>query len=201
MHQQAYIFVLFGTLKYKNGQNRAFLVFSSLKNGCSFYIHFWAFSMVFLADFPGSYAIHYNRAANFTARTTKKIPKLQKKFSEVPEKISRGSMKSFGLCHEIIWPVILKSFGLSQDLPLSQNGPIGLRVIQDNQRPFLSKKAILRKPVLLQLERNLKFRRIQIVIITGIHRCFQCHSRRQVGKGNCDEVWSFRSHILQCALA
>ena len=31
-------------------------------------------------------------------------------------------MKSFGLCHEIIWPVILKSFGLSQDLPLSQNG-------------------------------------------------------------------------------
>ena len=24
-------------------------------------------------------------------------------------------MKSFGLCHEIIWPVILKSFGLSQD--------------------------------------------------------------------------------------
>ena len=152
-------------------------------------------------------------------------------------------MKSFGLCHEIISPVILKSFGLSQDLPLSQNGqnlrrgelgnrakridganganeangasgrwgrlswpsrfigPIGLRVIQDNQRPFLSKKAILRKPVLLQLERNLKFRRIQIVIITGIHRCFQCHSRRQVGKGNCDEVWSFRSHILQCALA
>ena len=31
-------------------------------------------------------------------------------------------MKSFGLCHEIISPVILKSFGLSQDLPLSQNG-------------------------------------------------------------------------------
>ena len=30
--------------------------------------------------------------------------------------------KSFGLCHEIISPVILKSFGLSQDLPLSQNG-------------------------------------------------------------------------------
>ena len=25
-------------------------------------------------------------------------------------------MKSFGLCHEIISPVILKSFGLSQDL-------------------------------------------------------------------------------------
>ena len=97
-------------------------MFSSLKNGCSFCFHFWAVSMVFLADFPGSYAIHYNRAANFTARTTKKIPKLQKKFSEVPAKISRGSMKSFGLCHEIISPVILKSFGLSQDLPLSQNG-------------------------------------------------------------------------------
>ena len=31
-------------------------------------------------------------------------------------------MKSFSLCHEIIPPVILKSFGLSQDLPLSQNG-------------------------------------------------------------------------------
>ena len=60
--------------------------------------------------------------ANFTARTTKNFPKLQKKFPEVPEKISRGSMKSFGLCHEIISPVILKSFGLSQDLPLSQNG-------------------------------------------------------------------------------
>ena len=78
--------------------------------------------MVFLTDFSGSYAIQYNRAANFTARTTKKIPKLQKKFSEVPAKISRCSMKSFGLCHEIISPVILKSFGLSQDLPLSQNG-------------------------------------------------------------------------------
>ena len=33
-------------------------------------------------------------------------------------------MKSFGLCHEIISPVILKSFGLSQDLPLSQNGHV-----------------------------------------------------------------------------
>ena len=31
-------------------------------------------------------------------------------------------MKSFSLCHEIIPPVVLKSFGLSQDLPLSQNG-------------------------------------------------------------------------------
>ena len=31
-------------------------------------------------------------------------------------------MISFGLCHEIIPPVVLKSFGLSQDLPLSQNG-------------------------------------------------------------------------------
>ena len=31
-------------------------------------------------------------------------------------------MKSFSLCHEIILPVVLKSFGLSQDLPLSQNG-------------------------------------------------------------------------------
>ena len=116
------IFVLFGTLKYKNGQNRAFLVFSNLKNGCSFCFHFWAFSMVFLPDFPGSYAMQYNRAANFTAKTTKKIPKLQKKFLGVPAKISRCSMNSFGLCHEIIWPVILKSFGLSQDLPLSQNG-------------------------------------------------------------------------------
>ena len=115
-------FVLFGTLKYKNGQNRAFLVFSSLKNGSSFCFHFWAFSMVFLPDFPGSYAMQYNRAANFTARTTKNFPKLQKKISEDPAKISRCSMKSFGLCHEIIWPVILKSFGLSQDLPLSQNG-------------------------------------------------------------------------------
>ena len=115
-------FVLFGTLKYKNGQNRAFLVFSSLKNGCSFCFHFWAFSMVFLPDFPGSYATQYNRAANFTARTIKYFPKLHKKFSGVPAKISRCSMKSFGLCHEIIWPVLLKSFGLSQDLPLSQNG-------------------------------------------------------------------------------
>jgi hypothetical protein len=78
--------------------------------------------MVFLPDFPGSYAIQYNRAANFTARTTKNFPKLQKKFLGVPAKISRCSMKSFGLCHEIIPPVVLKSFGLSQDLPLSQNG-------------------------------------------------------------------------------
>ena len=31
-------------------------------------------------------------------------------------------MKSFSLCHEIVPPVVLKSFGLSQDLPLSQNG-------------------------------------------------------------------------------
>ena len=115
-------FVLFGTLKYKNGQNRAFLVFLNLKNGCSFYFHFWAVSMVFLSDFPGSYAMQYNRAANFTARTTKKNCQLQKKISEAPAKISRCSMKSFGLCHEIISPVILKSFGLSQDLPLSQNG-------------------------------------------------------------------------------
>jgi hypothetical protein len=115
-------FVLFGTLKYRNGQNRAFLVFLNLKNGRSFCFHFGAVSMVFLPDFPGSYAIQYNRAANFTARTTKNFPKLQKKFLGVPAKISRGSMKSFGLCHEIISPVILKSFGLSQDLPLSQNG-------------------------------------------------------------------------------
>ena len=97
-------------------------MFSSLKNGCSFCFHFWAFSRVFLPDFPGSYAMQYNRAANFTARTTKNFPKIQKKFPGVPAKISRCSMNSFGLCHEIIWPVILKSFGLSQDLPLSQNG-------------------------------------------------------------------------------
>ena len=97
-------------------------MFLNLKNGCSFYFHFWAVSMVFLSDFPGSYAMQYNRAANFTARTTKKNCQLQKKFPGVPAKISRGSMKSFGLCHEIISPVILKSFGLSQDLPLSQNG-------------------------------------------------------------------------------
>ena len=97
-------------------------MFSSLKNGRSACLHFWAVSMVFLADLSGSYATQYNRAANFTARTTKKICQLQKKFSEDPAKISRGSMKSFGLCHEIISPVILKSFGLSQDLPLSQNG-------------------------------------------------------------------------------
>ena len=85
-------------------------------------LHFGAVSMVFLPDFPGSYAIQYNRAANFTARTTKNFPKLQKKFLGVPAKISRCSTKSFGLCHEIIPPVVLKSFGLSQDLPLSQNG-------------------------------------------------------------------------------
>ena len=97
-------------------------MFSSLKNGRSFCFHFGAVSMVFLPDFPGSYAIQYNRAANFTARTTKNFPKLQKKFPGVPAKISRCSMNSFGLCHEIIWPFILKSFGLSQDLPLSQNG-------------------------------------------------------------------------------
>ena len=115
-------FVLFGTLKYKNGQNWAFSGSKSLKHGCSFCFHFWAISMVFLPDFPGSYVTQYNRAANFTARTIKYFPKLQKKFSGVPAKISRCSMKSFGLCHEIIWPVILKSFGLSQDLPLSQNG-------------------------------------------------------------------------------
>ena len=97
-------------------------MFSNLKSGCSFCFHFGAVSMVFLPDLSGSYAMQYNRAANFTARTTKNFPKLQKKFSGVPAKISRCSMKSFGLCHEIIWPVILKSFGLSQDLPLSQNG-------------------------------------------------------------------------------
>ena len=45
-----------------------------------------------------------------------------KKNLPAPEKISRCSTKSFGLCHEIIPPVVLKSFGLSQDLPLSQNG-------------------------------------------------------------------------------
>ena len=45
-----------------------------------------------------------------------------KKFLPDPEKISRCSMKSFSMCHEIIPPVVLKSFGLSQDLPLSQNG-------------------------------------------------------------------------------
>jgi hypothetical protein len=42
-------------------------------------------------------------------------------------------MKSFGLCHEIIWPVILKSFGLSQDLPLSQNGQ-NLRLGKKSQK-------------------------------------------------------------------
>ena len=130
-------FVLFSTLKYKSGQNRAFLVFSSLKIGRSFCSNFGAVSMVFLPDFPGSYAMQYNRTANFTARTTKNFPKLQKKFPEVPEKISRGSMKSFGLCHEIISPVILKSFGLSQDLPLSQNG-------QNRRREKIGSKGLKR---------------------------------------------------------
>ena len=115
-------FCPFWYFKVQKWTKQGFLVFSNLKNGCSFCFHFWAFSMVFLPDFPGSYVTQYNRAANFTARTIKYFPKLQKKFSGVPAKISRCSMKSFGLCHEIIWPVILKSFGLSQDLPLSQNG-------------------------------------------------------------------------------
>ena len=76
---------------------------------------------VLLPDFLCSYA-HNIAWCIFTARATKKICQLQKKFPEAPEKISRCSMKSFSLCHEIIPPVVLKSFGLSQDLPLSQNG-------------------------------------------------------------------------------
>ena len=76
---------------------------------------------VLLPDFLGSYA-HNIAWCIFTARATKNFCQLQKKFPEAPEKISRCSMKSFSLCHEIIPPVVLKSFGLSQDLPLSQNG-------------------------------------------------------------------------------
>ena len=89
MHQQAYIFVLFGTLKYKNGQNKAFLVFSSLKNGCSFCFHFWAVSMVFLADFTGSYAIHYNSAQIL-----------------LPEPQNWPVSRDHFACHfKVIWPV------------------------------------------------------------------------------------------------
>ena len=123
------VFVLFGTLKYINGQNRAFFVLISPNIGCSFCIRFWAVSMVFLTDLSGSYVTRYNRAQillpepqKISRSSRKNFSVFQKKFLGVPAKISRCSMKSFGLCHEIIWPVILKSFGLSQDLPLSQNG-------------------------------------------------------------------------------
>ena len=112
-------FVLFSTLKYKSGQNRAFLVFSSLKIGRSFCSNFGAVSMVFLADFPDSYATQYNRWQIL-------LPE--------PQKISRSC---FGLCHEIISPVILKSFGLSQDLPLSQNG-------QNRRREKIGSKGLKR---------------------------------------------------------
>ena len=100
-------------------------MFSSLKNGRTTCIHFLVISMGFLADFPGSYAIQYNRAANFTARTTKKICQLQKKFSEDPAKISRGSMKSFGLCHEIISPVILNKIAGGGNWGDGSNGDNG----------------------------------------------------------------------------
>ena len=83
-------FVLFGTLKYKNGQKRAFLLFSSLKNGHSSFLHFLAFFMVFLPDFPGSYAIQYYRRQIL-------LPD--------PQKISRGSSKNFSVFHEKFWPV------------------------------------------------------------------------------------------------
>ena len=102
-------FVLFSTLKYKSGQNRAFLVFSSLKIGRSFCSNFGAVSMVFLADFPDSYATQYNRWQIL-------LPE--------PQKISRSS-------------VILKSFGLSQDLPLSQNG-------QNRRREKIGSKGLKR---------------------------------------------------------
>ena len=79
------------------------------------------FASIF-GPFPGSFSLISQAVTLYTITGRKFYCQNQKKFLEVPEKISRCSMKSFGLCHEIISPVILKSFGLSQDLPLSQNG-------------------------------------------------------------------------------
>ena len=97
-------FVLFGTLKYKNGQKRAFLVFSSLKNGCSACSHFWAVSMVFLPDFTGSYAMQYNRAQillpepqKISRSSRKNFPRIQQKFPGVPWKVLACVTRSFRL--------------------------------------------------------------------------------------------------------
>ena len=97
MHQQAYIFVLFGTLKYKNGQNKAFLVFSSLKNGCSFCIHFW--------PFPWSFSLIFQAVTPHTITGRKFYCQNHKKNPEAPEKIFRSSSKNFPVFHEKFWPV------------------------------------------------------------------------------------------------
>ena len=103
-HSEVLFFVLFGTLKSKNGQNRAFLVFSNLKSGCSFCFHFGAFSMVFLADFPDSYATQYNRwqillpePQKISRSSRKNFPRFQKKFLGVPWKVLACVTRSFRL--------------------------------------------------------------------------------------------------------
>ena len=68
-------------------------------------------------------------------------------------------MKSFGLCHEIISPVILKSFGLSQDLPLSQNGQKFRRAknLSPPENPKFSSREIFIFLHNTSAEQNIKF--------------------------------------------
>ena len=64
-----------------------------------------------LGPFSWSFSLISQAVTSYTITVRKFYCQNHKKNPEAPE-----------MCHEIISPVILKSFGLSQDLPLSQNG-------------------------------------------------------------------------------
>ena len=95
-------FVLFSTLKYKSGQNRAFLVFSSLKIGRSF--------APILGPFPWSFSLIFQTVTPHNITDGKFYCQNHKKFPEAPEKISRGSRKNFSGFHEKFWPVSRNHF-------------------------------------------------------------------------------------------
>ena len=106
--------VLFGTLKYKNGQNRAFFVLISLNHFVSILGPFpWSFLLIFQAV-----TLYSITGRKFYCQNHKKFPEApekffrqnHKKFPEAPEKFFRCSSKNFSVFHEKFWPVSRNHF-------------------------------------------------------------------------------------------
>ena len=94
---EALIFVLFGTLTYKNGQNWAFWGQKALKTDAPF--------ASILGPFQGSFSLIYQAVTPHTITVRKFYCQIHKKNLPAPEKISRGSSKNFSVFHEKFWPV------------------------------------------------------------------------------------------------